>query len=79
MAKEINILNSKCSFLNSLLMNIVEAKMRTENECQEKKEAESKQVFVINTQDCMIVWWVQYSWLRLKKSKALGYDKSIDG
>lgn len=75
MAKEINILNSKCRSLNLLLMNMVEVKMSAENECQEKKEVESKQVLVINTQDCMIIWCVQYSWHRLKKYKALGYDK----
>lgn len=55
MAKEINILNSKCRSLNLLLMNMVEVKMSAKNECQEKKEVESKQVLVINTQDCMIV------------------------
>lgn len=74
MAKEINILNFKCSSLNFLLMNIVEVNMSTENEYQEKKEVESKQVFIINTQDCIIVWWVQYSWHTLQKSKTLGYD-----
>lgn len=57
MAKEINILNFKCSSLNLLLMNIVEVNMSTENEYQEKKEVESYQVFIINTQDCIIVWW----------------------
>lgn len=75
MAKEINILNSKCRSLNLLLMNMVEVKISNENECQEKKEVESKQVLVINTQDCMIVWCVKYSWHWLKKYKALGYDK----
>lgn len=59
MAKEINILNFKCSSLNLLLMNIVEV---------------NNQVFIINTQDCIIVWWVQYSWHTLQKSKTLGYD-----
>lgn len=72
MAKEINILNFKCSSLNLLLMNIVN--MSTENEYQEKKEVESNQVFIINTQGCIIVWWVQYSWHTLQKSKTLGYD-----
>lgn len=67
MAKEINILNFKCSSLNLLLMNIVEVNMSTENEYQEKKEVESYQVFIINTQDCIIVWWVQYSWHTLQK------------
>lgn len=79
MAKEINILNFKCSSLNLLLMNIVEVNMSTENEYQEKKEVESNQVFRINTQDCIIVWWVQYSWQTLQKSKTLGYDNKIDG
>lgn len=51
----------------------------TENEYQEKKEVESNQVFIINTQDCIIVWWVQYSWHTLQKSKTLGYDNKIDG
>lgn len=74
MAKEINILNFKCSSLNLLLMNIVEVNMNTENEYQEKKEVESNQVFIINTQDCISVWWVQYSWHTLQKSKTLGYD-----
>lgn len=74
MAKEINILNFKCSSLNLLLMNIVEVNMSTDNEYQEKKEVESNQVFIINTQDCIIVWWVQYSWHTLQKSKTLGYD-----
>lgn len=74
MAKEINILNFKCSSLNLLLMNIVEVNMSTENEYQEKKEVESNQVFIINTQDYIIVWWVQYSWHTLQKSKTLGYD-----
>lgn len=55
MAKEINILNFKCSSLNLLLMNKVEVNMSTENEYQEKKEVESNQVFIINTQDCIIV------------------------
>lgn len=32
MVKEINILNFKCSFLNLLLMNIVEVNMSIENE-----------------------------------------------
>lgn len=68
MAKEINILNFKCSSLNLLLMNIVEVNVSTEN-----------QVFIINTQDCIIVWWVQYSWHTLQKSKTLGYDNKIDG
>lgn len=82
MAKEINILNFKCSSLNLLLMNIVEVNMSTEKEYQEKKEVESNQVFIINTQDCIIVWWVQYSWHTLQKSKTLGYDNKnrwIDG
>lgn len=79
MAKEINILNFKCRSLNLLLMNIVEVNMSTENEYQEKKEVESNQVFIINTQDCIIVWWVQYSWHTLQKSKTLGYDNKIDG
>lgn len=79
MAKEINILNFKCSSLNLLLMNIVEVNMSTENEYQEKKEVESNQGFIINTQDCIIVWWVQYSWHTLQKSKTLGYDNKIDG
>lgn len=61
------------------LMNIVEVNMSTENEYQEKKEVESNQVFIINTQDCIIVWWVQYSWHTLQKSKTLGYDNKIDG
>lgn len=74
MAKEINILNFECSSLNLLLMNIVEVNMSTENEYQEKKEVESNKVFIINTQDCIIVWWVQYSWHTLQKSKTLGYD-----
>lgn len=55
MAKEINILNFECSSLNLLLMNIVEVNMSTENEYQEKKEVESNQVFIINTQDYIIV------------------------
>lgn len=50
------------------------SKHDTENEYQEKKEVESNQVFIINTQDCIIVWWVQYSWHTLQKSKTLGYD-----
>lgn len=37
------------------LMNIVEVNMSTENEYQEKKEVESNHVFIINTQDCIIV------------------------
>lgn len=36
-------------------MNIVEVNIRTENEYQEKKEVESNQVFIINTQDCISV------------------------
>lgn len=55
------------------------SKHDTENEYQEKKEVESNQVFIINTQDCIIVWWVQYSWHTLQKSKTFGYDNKIDG